>query len=107
MDDAALSCVCGSKIDSADDLKKVEENEGEIVFRCRNNSACRLEEVCRIRPAEGDFEVLYSPMFSDWNLLHLGRERLLSELRRLAYKIVKETIREGNVLRIRVKIMGR
>ena len=105
--DGALFCVCGSKIDSAEDLKRVGAGEREIVFRCRNNGVCRLEEICRIRLVDGGFEVLYSPMFSDWNLLSLGRERLLSELRQLAYKIVKETIREGNVLRIRVKIMGR
>lgn len=78
-----LQCVCGWLIRGRADLRAVD---GEV-FRCQNR-ACVLDEICRVVSGDRGYMVGFSPMFSDWNLLRMGRDKLERELENISAEIV-------------------
>lgn len=79
-----LSCICGAPIDiSSLIIEKIGEENYKIICP---SSRCPLRElgfVKVIHHSNPKFEVKFSRMFKDWNVLLVGREscdKLLREL---------------------------
>jgi len=83
-----LQCICGWPIRGAHDLRRAGVEAGKTILRCGNN-LCLLEELCRVSYEGGRYMVGFSPMFSDWNLIMMGRDRLERKLERLGRMIVE------------------
>ena len=98
---ALLRCVCGAAVEGLDDLRVADEVDGLIRLRCRN-SYCELEEVCAVSVSEGVADVRFSRMFSEFNLLFMGRDELTKKLRRLGVKVVKGLF-GGKSIKTRIK----
>ncbi|HID04902.1 MAG TPA: hypothetical protein EYP20_03760 [Aigarchaeota archaeon] len=97
-----LRCVCGGVVGGLGDLRRVGFVDG-FVFRC-SRGWCLLDWVVKVVKHDGGFvEVIFSPMFSDWNLVHLGRDRQVRLLKELARRIVDELGMGGGV---KVRLRG-
>ena len=88
MVEVELQCICGWPIRGPQDLRIAGGGENETIFRCVN-SICNLEELCRVSREGGRYLVGFSPMFSDWNLIRMGRDRLEKELEKMGAMIVE------------------
>ena len=77
---------------------------GVLVFRCCRDW-CLLGEVVRVVKRDaGVVEVVFSRMFSDWNLVNLGRERRDRLLRELAFRLLDEL---GLARGAKVRVVGK
>lgn len=102
-DEDHLRCVCGWEIDGVKDLKISWDRDQRVaILRCRKES-CKLEEIGRIIIEEKEVKVIFAPMFSDWNLILMGRDRQAALLKKLGKSLVKELKLEENILRIEIR----
>ncbi len=81
-------------------MRRVDSVDG-FVFRCCHEW-CLLEWIVKIVKHKEVVEVVFSPMFSDWNLIHLGRDRQVRLLKELARSIAAE-LGFGKSVRIRIR----
>ncbi|MDJ0272720.1 MAG: hypothetical protein QXN23_06365 [Candidatus Caldarchaeum sp.] len=100
---ALLRCVCGAVVEGLDDLRVADEANGLIRLRC-GNGYCELEEVCTVSVSGENADVRFSRMFSEYNLLFMGRDELTKKLRRLGVKVVKDLF-GGKSIKTRIKIL--
>lgn len=96
-----LRCVCGAAVEGLEDLRVVDEPGGLVRLRCRSGY-CELKEVCTISVSGENADVMFSRMFSEFNLLFMGRDELEKELRVLGAKVVNGLFGEKSI-KTRVK----
>ncbi|MEM4495571.1 MAG: hypothetical protein QXE96_07250 [Candidatus Caldarchaeum sp.] len=84
-----------------EDLKVADELGGLVRLRCRSGY-CELKEVCTVSVSGENADVRFSRMFSEFNLLFMGRDELKKELRALGVKVVKGLF-GGKSIKTRVK----
>lgn len=99
---SSVRCVCGNKVIDIDDLMFSEAGFETLVFRC-GNEFCGLGKIAEVTIFEKKVYVKFSPMFSDYNLILMGRDDMQKSLRRLACKII-EGLGVGKGLKRRIQI---
>ncbi|GBC68761.1 hypothetical protein HRbin01_00446 [archaeon HR01] len=82
-----LECVCGTPIRTSKDLEYVTSEDGSRLVRCRNR-ICHLDFVAVVESYGRSITIGFSPMFSDWNLLHMGKDRLEKMLEKIGHSIL-------------------
>lgn len=71
------------------------------VFRCANEF-CGLEKIVEVSISRKRVELKFSPMFSDYNLLFMGRDALEESLKRLGERAL-ENLGVGKGLKRRIR----
>jgi len=85
-----------------DDLRFDKLSDGVFKARCRNDY-CGLEEILSITARRGKAEIMFSAMFSDFNLLFLGSDILEEVLKSFGEKVVEAVLGKGFKTRVLIK----
>lgn len=83
-----LRCVCGTEVCGADDLF-FWAVDGLLHARCRK-PYCRLTQTLTIEKAKDQAIIKYSKMFTDYNMLFMGRDLLEKSLEELGRRIAEQ-----------------
>ncbi|MEM0440829.1 MAG: hypothetical protein QXF45_04675 [Candidatus Caldarchaeum sp.] len=98
----AVKCVCGRVVDDVNDIRLLEVSDSVKVYGC-NNGFCVLDKLLEIRSYEDMVELRFLPMFSDYNLLMMGRDAMEKRLQSLGKKLLTRLL-GGKALKTRIMI---
>ncbi|MCX8202137.1 MAG: hypothetical protein N3H84_08580 [Candidatus Caldarchaeum sp.] len=95
-----VRCVCGSVVNEMHNLRLSKSNDVDV-FRCANEF-CGLEKIIEVSISRKGAELKFSPMFSDYNLLFMGRDALEESLKKLGERAL-ENLGVGKGLKRRIR----
>jgi len=88
-----LHCVCGTEVCGADDLFFWAE-DGVLHARCRKTH-CRLEKTLTLERVKDKVVVKFSKMFTDYNMLHMGRDLMEKDLEELRRQLARQVLEKA------------
>jgi hypothetical protein len=83
-----LHCVCGTEVWGADDLF-FWAADGLLHARCRKPH-CRLAKTLTVERVKDRAVIRFSKMFTDYNMLFMGRDLLEKSLEELGRRIARQ-----------------